>query len=468
MANKRRAKKIRPPYRKYVYRSSFVEGKAESELDEENDEKSVVPSGFSSPQDFSMKTNGNIRSVYVLTEKQADLGKVWPMLQFEKVDVLFWCLHSTSEEYKHKMELLEEQKRMQLQQLQNHNLTLPVEIIVHILEILLYQNRLKPKFLRLLKLFYAITLPLIYRRPNLNGNNFFQFVETILGKNNIGNYIRDLDLSSVNQLGKNAFVAKLLKRSRPFLEAFTAPQTSFGLGPLIALRGCEHLKILDLRLVSETLNLEELFYSIRDLKQLTHLLFPRSSLEIENYNAIKWPPKLEFLRVSGGISDDFLIHSDFPTSIRHMEFAHCPKVAHSGFQHLLSKVGTNLKSLRIQFPMPGLQANSLDSVFINCPNLMTLEVTVDYLSRSFFDDDLLPTLPYKRPLRKLFISSSGMLGTNDKVDPVDLALALSEERLPMLRFVRCTAKLGWDSNSEYVSFIALELEEREGGLYIGY
>lgn len=468
MANKRRAKKIRPPYRKYVYRSNFTT--KEDLEDEEEHEETVTPSGFASWEDFSMKTNTNIHLVYVLTEREGPQGKRWPVLQFEKVDVLFWCLYSSSDEYKRKLEELEAKKMVELerQKRQQNLLTLPVEIIIHILEILLYQNRLRPRFLRLLKLFYAITMPLIYRRPVLNGNNFFQFVDTILGKNTHGMYIRDLDLSSVNQLGKNAFVAKLLKRSRPFLEAFTAPQTSFGLGPLIALRSCEHLRVLDLRLVSETLNLEELFHSIRDLKQLTHLLFPRSSLEIENYLNINWPPKLEFLRVSGGISDDFLIRSDFPLSIKHMEFAHCPKVAHSGFQHLLLKLGANLKSLRIQFPMPGLQGNSLDTVFIYCPNLQTLEVTVDYLSQAIFDDDLLPMLPYQRPLRRLFISSSGMLGTNDKVDPVDLALALSEEKLPLLRFVRCTAKLGWDSNSEYVSFIAQELEERKGGLYIGY
>lgn len=457
MANKRRAKQMRPPYRKYVYRLSFTKAESEDEEDE-----TPTPSGHSLGLDFLK--NGNITEVFVLTDDKRPQGKVWPQLQFEKVDVLFWCLYGNSEEHKKAVVEAEIKK----QQTRPTGFSFPVEIIVHILEILLYQNRLKPRFLRLLKLFYAITLPLVYRRPKLNGNNFFQFVDTISGKNTIGSYIRDLDLSSVNQLGKNAFVAKLLKRSRPFLEAFTAPQTSFGFGPLLALRSCENLRILDLRLVSETLNLEELFHSIRDLKQLTHLLFPRSSLEIANYSSINWPPKLEFLRVSGGISDDFLIQSDFPLSIKHMEFAHCPKVAHLGFQHLLMKLGGNLKSLRVQFPMPGLQANSLDTVFIYCPNLQTLEVTVDYLLRSFFDDELLPPLLFKRPLRRLFISSSGMLGTNDKVDPVDLALALSEERLPHLRFVRCTAKLGWDPNSDCVSYIAQELEDRLGGLYIGY
>lgn len=284
----------------------------------------------------------------------------------------------------------------------------------------------------------------------------------------IGEFIRDLDLSNVNQSGKNAFVAKLLKRSRKYLEAFTAPQTSFGLAPLIALRGCEHLKILDLRLVSETLNLEELFHSIRLLNNLTHLSFPRSSLEIDNYNNVQWPPKLEFLRVSGGISDEFLMMSEFPQTISHMEFAHCPKVRHVGFQCFLYKVGVHLKSLRIQFPMPCLQSDSLDIVFKYCPNLLVLEVSVDYMSAEFFDEDSLLLLPYPRPLRTLYIDSSGMLGTTDKLDPLDLALALGDNRLPNLKNVRCTAKLGWDPKFDGVSYIANELDERNGGLYVGY
>ena len=63
---------------------------------------------------------------------------------------------------------------------------------------------------------------------------------------------------------------------------------------------------------------------------------------------------------------------------------------------------------------------------------------------------------------------SGMLGTSTRLEPIDLAIALNEERLPMLKNVRCTAKLGWDPQSEYVSYIVDELDDRGGGLYIGY
>lgn len=332
---------------------------------------------------------------------------------------------------------------------------------------LLASGRLTPKFLRLSKLFYLIVAPMLYRRPYLRGDNFLAFVETINANKRIGEYIQHLDLSNVNQSGKNAYVAKLLKRSRPALRSFTAPQTSFGLAPLIALRSCKHLQLLDLRLVSETLNLEELFQAIRQLEQLTHLSFPRSSIEINDYKNVLWPPKLEYLRVSGGISDDFLIHSEFPPTIAHMEFAHCPKVKHLGFQYLLQKFGHNLKTLKIQFPMPGLLSTSLDTVFLYCPNLLILEVCVDYVSAEIFNPELLPFIP-NRPLRTLYIDSSGMLGTTDKLDPIDLALALDDNRLPFLKNTRCTSKLGWNPSSDVVSYIAEELEERGGGLYFGY
>lgn len=61
-----------------------------------------------------------------------------------------------------------------------------------------------------------------------------------------------------------------------------------------------------------------------------------------------------------------------------------------------------------------------------------------------------------------------MLGTSTKLDPVDLAIAINEERLPFLKNLRCTAKLGWDTKSEYVSYIIDTLDERGGGFYVGY
>lgn len=462
MANKHRPKQSRSPYREFVYKSSYTIQDRDCRDDNDTEHKDRDLENW---QGFNTKANSNISRVYVLTHQDALLGRVWPRSHFEKVDVLSWCLYYDSKESR--AQLLCRQEELRKQAEKGNNLALPLEIIVLIFQALLLKGHLTPKFLRISKLFYIIVAPMIYRRPYLRGDNFLQFVDTIKSNKVISEHIQHLDLSNVNQSGKNAYVAKLLKRSRPSLRSFTAPQTSFGLAPLISLRSCKQLQCLDLRHVSETLNLEELFLAIVQLEQLTHLSFPRSSIEIGNRSNVLWPLKLEYLRLSGGISDDFLIGSELPSSIAHMEFAHCLKVKHEGFQHLLQKFGHNLKTLKIQFPMPGLLTVSLDSVFLYCPNLIVLEVSVDYLSAEIFNAEFLPFYP-NRPLCTLYIDSSGMLGTTDKLDPLDLALALDDNRLPFLKNVSCTAKLGWDPNSDVVTYIAEELEERSGGLYIGY
>lgn len=414
-----------------------------------------------------MKHNLDITSVYVLTTEQRHSGgKRWPMSQFEKIDVLQCCLNNGNSEYKQKIRQIEQEIKRQ-----SELMIFPIELVRYILEILYYKGQLKPKFLRVNKLFYSLTLPMIYQYPRLKAPNFFAFVDTISSNKKIGENVKELDLSYIIQSGKNAYVAKLLKRCKKNLQTFVAPQTSFGLGPLVALKNCENLTVLDLRLVSETLNLAELFNSIRNLDKLTKLSFPRSSIEIDPklVSQIHWPPKLSSLRISGGISDEFLIRSNLPHTITNLEFAHCPSIGDTGIKTLLYKFGKNLKTLKVEYPMPKLQGDSLDVIFDYCPNLIVLLVYVDYVSGSFFDDY---NLSYRgleeRPLRTLYIDSSGMLGTSTKLHPIDLAIALTDGRLPKVKNIRSTAKLGWDPNSEFVQTIIDELEERGGGLYLGY
>ncbi|KAI5961181.1 uncharacterized protein KGF55_004106 [Candida pseudojiufengensis] len=405
------------------------------------------------------KNSISIRSIYHISNipTVSTKGKVWPLSKFEKIDVLKCAINGKNIEYLQNIE----------KEIKQSMMIFPAEIFAKIFDLLDSWGQLKPKFMRVCKLFYVMILPLIYKNPYLRGTNFLNFVETLSNNKKLGNFIHALDLAYVIQSGKNAFVARLLKQSRKNLEVFVAPQTSFGFGPLVALKNCSNLKILDLRLVSETLNLTQLFHSIENLKHLTHLSFPRSSIDIEDHEKISWPPKLSFLRLSGGINDDFLYHSNFPNSITNMEFAHCPAITDLGLKQVLYRIGNQLTTLKIQYPMPALKNNSLDEVFIFCPNLRVLEVSVDYLSSMFFDDQYLG-YANERPLRTMYINSSGMLGTTTKLDPMDLAVAIEDGRLPLLKNIQCTAKLGWDPKSEAVTFIADELDERGGGLYIGY
>ena len=476
IANKRRAKKIQAPYRRYVYRLDYINKRGSDDEDEEEvEDDNLKPSNGLASSSISkrdiyggntalFKAGANVTSTYVLTggNKKSQWGS-----GFQKIDVLLMALKQNTIEDD---EMEDDSEDLEDLSPELGLMSLPVEILVRILEILQCKGHLRPKHLVINRLFFSIVFPMIYNTPHLKATNFYLFVDTINNNKKAGEHIVQLDLLRVIQSGKNAYVSKLLKRSRKLLQLFVAPQTSFGYAPLLSLKHCEHLKILDLRLVSETLDLDELFRLIKLLQRLTHLSFPRSSVAIndEACGQLEWPPQLSFLRLSGGISDSFLMGTNFPESITQLEFAHCPAIREDGFQQMLRQMGLNLRLLRVQYPMPLFKEKLIDCVFDMCPNLLSLEIAVDYISSEFFDEENLGYMDRPRPLKALYIEASGMLGTSTRIDPIDLAVALNDERLPHLKNIRCTAKLGWDPNSEYVSYIATEMDERGGGIYIGY
>jgi hypothetical protein len=394
MANKRRPKKAKPPYRKY---GPGLKQKDDDE-EEDDDEKSDVIT----------------QSLGALKIAQDDYEAVFPTEIFQLI--------------------------------------------------MLFLPKLDPKFLRVSKMFYYSYLPLLYQSPYLNSHNFHKFVES-LAKDK-AHLVRSLNLSTIIQSGKNSYVSKVLRRCFK-LQLFTAPQTSFGYAPLVSLRNCKDIEVLDLGLVSETMKLNELFQSIKSLKKLTKLSFPRSSIQCEDCDESIWPPNLWYLRLSGGISESFLSGSKFPDTIKRLELAHCPLIKEFSIYSMLNKCGDNLTHLSILYPMPGLKNNSMDFLFMYCPNLQFLQIYVDYCSNLMFGEDLLPMVQH-RPLRTLWIESSGGLGQSSKIHPDDLTIAIMEDRLPHLKSVRITSRLGWDLQSDDVGYLASLLEEREGGLYVSY
>lgn len=434
MANKRRPKKTKPPYRRYgpggsVTRTeghspgSFGEEGGDEDAEEEEDEEKEK-------DDKSDVMKNLTRAVQSI--KLGDMAYI---------PITFSRQHSVP--------------------------VLPVEIFDLVLK---YTDKLYPQLLRVCKMFYRLYLPILYKQPRLNSRNFFQFVETISSsKSKKGQLVKILDLSTIIQSGKNSYVSKLLRRCAEKLDVFVAPQTSFGYAPLVSLRGCKNIRVLDLGLVSETVNLNELFHAIRNLKELTKLSFPRSSISCEQWQESFWPPNLWRLRLSGGISEQFLAESNFPNTITRLEFAHCPLIKEFPLYSMLNKYGENLTHLAVQYPMPGLKENSLDFLFTYCPNLLFLQIYVDYCSKFLFAEDLLPKLNGReRPLKTLWIDASGGLGQGSKLHPDDLTIAIMEDRLPCLKAVRITSKLGWDVHSDDVTDLASLLEERDGGLYVSY
>ncbi|KAG7813843.1 hypothetical protein KL921_000117 [Ogataea angusta] len=422
MANKSRPKKTRGQlYKKYVYGVK------------ENGPAGVGAATTLQPEVFSEVWN----------------GYVWPRSQFQKVDVL-----KVSVALGRGMVVQEDRMK------------LPFELILLVLEHT--ENPYCLNHLLISRAFYYVLMPKLYYYPRLKSSNFAQFVDLVSqhqNKKRFEGLVKILDLSQIIQSGKNSYVSKLLRRFSGSLEVFIASQASFGLSPLISLRLCHNLKILDLRLVSETVNLKELFNSIKSAPLLEQLSFPRSSISCEDYD-MEWPSKLWYLRLQGGISNKFLTESRFPASITSLEFAHCPNITGEAINEMLMHIGYNLRRLSIFYPMPKLKSNSLDTVFLYCPNLVYLYINIEYFSKDLFHDELLPPLEeYPRPLRTLCIDSSGLLGQGSKIHPDDLTIALWEERLPCLASLKVSMMLGWNYDSDSVQDLVNELEDRGGALY---
>lgn len=347
---------------------------------------------------------------------------------------------------------------------------LPLELFALII-FMMDTDDIKLNVVLVCRAWYLICIPRLYHTPKLASRNFIKFVETVLAdrKRKTCENVVHLDLSPIIQSGKNSYVSKILRRCSKNLISFTAPQTSFGIAPLISLKSCQNLRYLDLGLVSETVNLKELFLAIQNFQALTHLSFPRSSIECKGYRDFQWPPNLQYLKLSGGISNEFVQETVFPNTIKILEFSFCPQINEHSIYTVLAKIGDNLKQLYFHYPMPALKDNSLDHVFRYCSNLKVLQLMIDYCTKWVFCEYFFTSLPYPRPLRTLILECSGHLGQTFKIHPDDITIALCEGRLPCLKTVRISSRLGWDSHSDDVGDLVSSLEEEnEGSLYVTY
>ncbi|SCW00147.1 LAFE_0B10484g1_1 [Lachancea fermentati] len=429
MANKRRPKKIKAPYKKYVAGQGFVHTRGFTGSDSLETPDASKDSIIHTPQgDYFYDIN---------TESVVHINSRPSLPRSED------CLDGEAE------------------------MVLPWEIFGLVL---MQCERVEPQFLCVCRHWYLMCLPLVYHTPQLTSRNFHKFVDTLINnrKKKLGEYVINLNLSTIIQSGKNSFVSKLLRRCSARLEHFTAPQTSFGYAPLISLKSCHQLKYLDLGLVSETVQLRELFSAIKGFSNLTHLSFPRSSVDCDGFREFVWPPNLKYLKLSGGITNEFVRETTFPLTIKTLEFSFCPQINEHAVYTVLAKIGDRLRHLYFHYPMPALHESSLDYVFRYCSNLLSIQLSVDYCSKWAFSENLLTPLPYSRPLRTIILECSGNLGQAFKVHPDDLTIALVEDRLPNLRTIRVTSKLGWDMNSDDVSDLVSCLEDQDGSVYVNY
>lgn len=284
-------------------------------------------------------------------------------------------------------------------------------------------------------------------------------------KHKFNTYVQTLDMSMIVQSGKNSFVSKLLRRTSESLEVFISSQSSFGTAPLIAVKACTSLKVLDLRLVNESVNLFDLFKSIEHLPNLEQLCFPRSSLTCDSYD-FQWPQKLWYLRLQGGITDAFASQVQLPATITRLELAHCPHLTSAGLDHILAKVGMNLTNLSVTYPMPNLGDGGCDRALWYCPNLKRFTFDIAYASWELFSEELLVELDeFQRPLRHIRIESIGFMGMCEKLTPNDITVAVDENRLPLVRSIEISSLLGWDFKGQEMEDMLSELDHHGIGVF---
>lgn len=364
---------------------------------------------------------------------------------------------------------------------------LPLELILDVLEYTDHPYCIN--HLLVCRAVYWSFLWKLYEYPILKSNNLLSFLEVISGDNaayvkkmnnsivgqpknfkllmkrKFQNLVKCLDLTNVVQNGKNSYMSKLLRRTSGSLEIFVSSQSSFGAAPLVSIRSCLKLKILDLRLVSESVNLVELFKSIEYLSDLEQLCFPRSSVTCNEYD-FNWPSKLWYLRLQGGITDSFALNVRFPPTITTLELAHCPHLTSIGLDNILSNIGIQLTKLSITYPMPKIGDDGADRSFWFCPNLLSFFVDVAYISWELFSEELLVKLvEFDRPLRRIIIESTGYMGMCEKVGPNDITIAVVEGRLPLLERVGLSAMLGWDFKGKDMEDMVSELDHNDIEVY---
>lgn len=351
---------------------------------------------------------------------------------------------------------------------------LPDEIIIHILDYVQRFPTVQQTLAACTKLnhqWYSITVPLLYRAPNLEGRRYDAFVRSIcpsinlhVRKSPLSSLVKVLDLRNLVHQGSKSMTARLLGRTKGNLEEFCAPQASFAINCLPALSKCAKLRVLDLTLVSESPPLLDLFKTTAHLTQLKTLRLPRSSGFGVHHNAaafpsMMWPPNLEDVCLSGGIDGHFL-HGvvKFPQTLKSLTIKHCPQAKGYAVIHLLKehiRPLPLLESLEIAH-MPRFSSRAVDQALRILPQLKKLSVSADYVTSALVDEGKFPGPEEELVessdafvhgnLRTLELTYSGSpSGVEDKITALDIMIAIEEGTLPKLRQVRVDQALLWQS-----------------------
>lgn len=292
-----------------------------------------------------------------------------------------------------------------------------------------------------------------YAQPRITLDNYEKFNAALcpqithighnINQSPLAGLIKSLDLTYIRDDERGSFTAQLLQRAAPNLETFIAPAAHFGPTCIVALGKCHKLRILDLRLVRQFVNMIDLFNVLHNLTEVEKLLLPRwmPIVDKEDHSlsvAYRLPEKLKFLSL-GGVPDGFITKLEVPDGLEELRIAQT-FARTSSINTLLHKVSTKLRVLEINYNMSAFAYNAMDHILTTCSGLEKLRISVDYISHHMFDE---ANTPENHPLKQLDLDSSGFVGSGYKIHPDDIFICLAEGRLPHVRVVNISKKLEW-------------------------
>ena len=161
-----------------------------------------------------------------------------------------------------------------------------------------------------------------------------------------------------------------------------------------------------------------------------------------------WPAKLRELQISGGIHDGPLVSlSTLPTSLSRLSIGNCPHLSMASIGKLLKCKGSLLHHLEILAPIPSLAQDHkpLNGFMEHVPNLLYLKVSLDFISRSFFNSERNKGDHY--PLRQLDLDCFDPADC-DYITANEVWFAIYDDLFGRLRKVRVHRRLGWAATAE--------------------
>jgi len=278
--------------------------------------------------------------------------------------------------------------------------------------------------------------------------------------------VKVLDLTMIVHQGNKATTARLLNRTKPSLERFAAPQASFGINCWAALTKCTKLRVLDLSLISESIDYTSLVHTVPRLLQLRKLYMPRCSCrydvgKAEDHTFIQWPQHMQHLQISGGLHMRLIQNfMSYPPPISSLGISHIPTRLGriTDIQFLIKSLTSTLTTLELR-DIPSLAQDDLDLVLEWAPNLKNLTIAIDYISIHFCTFQLeelsqkYPTPAEKwqraRPLERLKLVSCGKQDYDiPQFSWLDLLDLLEERYLGRLRYIDIEKLTGWEGRDE--------------------